>query len=208
MADAVACALSFLSHPLLPFPLLQLDAELKRARDLSNLRWKECLSCLRTSVPQLKSNPWLIVLEPVFIHNYLDSLTEVLANLSRHANERDEVRAVLQEVYEAFVDLGRFAKFQPAFFIQQKETLKRFVRLLEQVAHRGSDKALFPNVLSLLGPTFEREEIYDTLAEARIVHALMSFVRTKWMPSPATLALLLAIIEQVSMRSDAVNMLL
>ena len=155
-------------------------------------------SCSQESVPRLKSNPWLIILEPTFIHNYLDSLTETLANLSRHEDDLDMVRAVLQDVYEAFVDVGRFAKYQPAFFIQNPYTIKRFVRLLEQVAHRGSDKALFPNVLSLLGPTFEREELYETLAEARIVHSLMSFVRTGWMPSHATLALLLAIIEQLS----------
>ena len=146
----------------------------------------------------MKSNPWLIVLEPSFIHNYLDSLTETLANLSRHEEDLDMVRGVLQDVYEAFVDIGRFAKYQPAFFIANPYTIKRFVRLLEQVAHRGSDKALFPNVLSLLGPTFEREELYEVLSEARIVHSLMSFVRTGWMPSAATLALLLAIIEQLS----------
>ena len=175
-----------------------LDAEIKRARELSNHRWKDCLTCLQESVPRLKSNPWLIVLEPTFIHNYLDSLTETLANLSRHEEDLDMVRGVLQDVYEAFVDVGRFAKYQPAFFIANPYTIKRFVRLLEQVAHRGSDKALFPNVLSLLGPTFEREELYEILSEARIVHSLMSFVRTGWMPSPATLALLLAIIEQLS----------
>lgn len=180
------------------FSCLQLDTEIKRARELSNHRWRDCLNCLQESVPRLKSNPWLIVLEPTFIHNYLDSLTETLANLSKHEEDLDTVRGVLQDVYEAFVDVGRFAKYQPAFYIQNPYTIKRFVRLLEQVAHRGSDKALFPNVLSLLGPTFEREELYEILGEARIVHSLMSFVRTDWMPSHATLALLLAIIEQLS----------
>lgn len=175
-----------------------LDAEMKRVRELSNHRWKDCLTCLQESVPRLKSNPWLIVLEPNFIHNYLDSLTETLVNLSRHEDDLEMVRGILQDVYEAFVDIGRFAKYQPAFFIENPWTIKRFVRLLEQVAHRGSDKALFPNVLSLLGPTFEREELYEILSEAKIVHSLMSFVRTGWMPSPATLALLLAIIEQLS----------
>lgn len=175
-----------------------MDAEIKRARELSNRRWRDCLTCLQESVPRLKNNPWLIVLEPTFIHNYLDSLTETLANLSKHEEDLDAVRGVLQDVYEAFVDVGRFAKYQPAFFLQNPYTIKRFVRLLEQVAHRGSDKALFPNVLSLLGPTFEREELYEVLGEARIVHSLMSFVRTDWMPSHATLALLLAIIEQLS----------
>lgn len=143
----------------------------------------------------------LIILEPTFIHNYLDSLTETLANLSKHESDIDVVRRVLQDVYEAFVDVGRFAKYQPAFYITEPQTVKRFVRLLEQVAHRGSDKALFPNVLSLLGPTFEREELYDLLADAKIVHSLMSFVRTDWMPTPATLALLLAIIEQLSIHA-------
>ncbi len=176
----------------------QIDAELNRARELASRRWFECLECLKNSVAPLKSNPWRIILEPQFIHDYLDALTETLANLSKHEEDIELVRRVLQEVYEAFVDVGRFAKFQPAFFIQNPQTIKRFVRLLEQVAHRGSDKALFPNVLSLLGPTFEREELYELLADARIVHSLMSFVRTEWMPTPATLSLLLAIIEQLS----------
>jgi hypothetical protein len=177
---------------------LQLDAELKRARELSNHRWKDCLTCLQESVPRLKANPWLVVLEPRFIHDYLDALTETLANLSRHEADLELVRGVLQDVYEAFVDVGRFAKYQPAFYISDPYTIRRFVRLLEQVAHRGSDKALFPNVLSLLGPTFEREELYGVLSEARVVHALLSFARTGWMPSHATLSLLLAIIEQLS----------
>jgi len=125
-----------------------LDSEIKRARELSNKRWRDCLTCLQSSVPRLKGNPWLIILEPTFIHNYLDSLTEVLANLSKHEEDLDMVRGVLQDVYEAFVDVGRFAKYQPEFYIQNPYTIKRFVRLLEQVAHRGSDKALFPNVLS------------------------------------------------------------
>jgi hypothetical protein len=202
-ACAVPCRsvvwLTHSRHSICPVSLVvQLDGEIKRARELSNHRWKDCLTCLQDSVPRLKSNPWLIVLEPTFIHNYLDSLTETLANLSKHEEDLDAVRGVLQDVYEAFVDVGRFAKYQPAFFIQNPYTIKRFVRLLEQVAHRGSDKALFPNVLSLLGPTFEREELYDILGESRIVHSLMSFVRTDWMPSHATLALLLAIIEQLS----------
>jgi len=175
-----------------------LDTELKRAREMSNQRWKDCLTCLQESVPRLKANPWLIVLEPRFIHDYLDALTETLANLSRHEADLELVRSVLQDVYEAFVDVGRFAKYQPAFYIADPYTIRRFVRLLEQVAHRGSDKALFPNVLSLLGPTFEREELYGVLSEARVVHALLSFARTGWMPSHATLSLLLAIIEQLS----------
>jgi hypothetical protein len=180
------------------FVFPQLDAELKRARELSNHRWKDCLTCLQESVPRLKANPWLVVLEPRFIHDYLDALTETLANLSRHEADLELVRGVLQDVYEAFVDVGRFAKYQPAFYISDPYTIRRFVRLLEQVAHRGSDKALFPNVLSLLGPTFEREELYGVLSEARVVHALLSFARTGWMPSHATLSLLLAIIEQLS----------
>ncbi len=171
---------------------------MKRALELSNRRWKDCLTCLQESVPRLKANPWLIILEPRFIHDYLDALTETLANLSRHESDLELVRSVLQDVYEAFVDVGRFAKYQPAFYIADPYTIRRFVRLLEQVAHRGSDKALFPNVLSLLGPTFEREELYGILSEARVVHALLSFARTGWMPSHATLSLLLAIIEQLS----------
>jgi hypothetical protein len=45
-----------------------------------------------------------------------------------------------------------------------RHTIKRFARLLEQVAHKGTDKALFPNVLSLLGPSFAREELAELVA--------------------------------------------
>lgn len=40
------------------------------------------------------------------MHDYLDALTETLGNLSKHEEDLDEVRSVLQDVYEAFVDLG------------------------------------------------------------------------------------------------------
>jgi len=173
------------------------EDELKRAQARENFRWKDCLVCLRTSVPLLKENPWLIIQEPEFIHDYLDSLTETLANLSKHEDDLDQVRVVLQFVYETFVDLGKFAMYQPAFFISHQATVKRFVRLLEQVAHRGSDKALFPNVLSLLGPTFDRPELYDLLADCKIVNSLMSFARTSWMPTPSTLKLLLNIFNKI-----------
>jgi hypothetical protein len=174
------------------------EEEKQRALDRENQRWSDSLDCLKTSVTSLRGSPWLIVLEPNFIHDYLDSLTETLANLSKHENDLDKVRTVLQEVYEAFVDVGKFAKFQPAFYISNAATIKRFVRLLEQVAHRGSDKALFPNVLCLLGPTFDRPELYDLLADAHIVNSLMSFARTDWMPTPSTLNLLLSIYKKLS----------
>lgn len=173
------------------------EDEVKRAVARENLRWKDCLMCLKTSVPRLKDNPWLIIQEPIFIHNYLDSLTETLANLSKHEDDLDQVRVVLQFVYETFVDLGKFAMYQPTFYISHQPTVKRFVRLLEQVAHRGSDKALFPNVLSLLGPTFDRPELYDLLADCMIVNSLMSFARTSWMPTPSTLKLLLTIFKKI-----------
>jgi hypothetical protein len=178
--------------------LARAEEERKLATERENARWHECLECLRVSVPQLRSNPWLISQESNFIHDYLDSLTETLANLSKHEEDLDKVRTVLQDVYEAFVDVGKFAKYQPTFFITNPATIKRFVRLLEQVAHRGSDKALFPNVLCLLGPTFDRPHLYDELAEAHIVNSLMSFVRTDWMPTPSTLQLLLVIFKKLS----------
>lgn len=178
--------------------LAKAEEERKRALERENQRWKDCLGCLQLSVPKLRENPWLLVLEPCFIHDYLDSLTETLANLSKHEDDLDKVRVVLQDVYEGFVDIGKFAKGQPAFFIAHPATVKRFVRLLEQVAHRGSDKALFPNVLCLLGPTFDRKELYDLLADAHIVNSLMSFARTEWMPTPSTLNLLLVIFRKLS----------
>jgi len=176
----------------------RLAEERRLIEEAANERWRNCLKCLADSVPQLLANPWLIVQEAKFIHDYLDSLTETLANLSKHEDDIDLVRTVLQDVYETFVDLGRFARCQPAFFITHPATIKRFVRLLEQVAHRGSDKALFPNVLSLLGPTLAREELYDLLADVRIVNSLLSFARTDWIPTPSTLALLLQVYEMLS----------
>lgn len=53
-------------------------------------------------------------------------------------------------------------------------------------------------MLSLLGPTFARAELHDVLADAGIVTSLMSFVRTDWQPTPATLTLLLSIYKQLS----------
>jgi hypothetical protein len=182
------------------------EEEQKRAAERENQRWKDCLKCLQLSVARLRDNPWLLTLEPSFIHDYLDSLTETLANLSKHEDDLDKVRVVLQDVYEGFVDMGKFAKGQPAFFISRLATIKRFVRLLEQVAHRGSDKALFPNVLCLLSPTFDRPELYDLLADAHIVNSLMSFARTEWMPTPSTLALLLVIFSKLS-ASEGLRML-
>mmetsp|Transcript_31269 Transcript_31269/g.60942 ORF Transcript_31269/g.60942 Transcript_31269/m.60942 type:complete len:260 (-) Transcript_31269:303-1082(-) len=174
------------------------EEEKKRVQERENQRWKDCLQNLKTAVPRLRDNPWLIVMEPNFIWDYLDSLTETLANLSKHEEDLNTVRTVLQDVYEGFVDLGRFAKGQPAFFISHPDTIKRFVRLLEQVAHKGSDKALFPNVLCLLTPTFDRPDLYDLLADAHIVNSLMSFARTDWMPTETILNLLLTIFKKLS----------
>lgn len=169
-----------------------------RLEDIANQRWNECLSTLEKSVGILNENPWLIIQEPLFIHNYLDSLIEVLANLSKHQDELKKVKGVLQTVYESFVDLGKFAKTQPVFYVSRLDTIKRFVHLLEQVAHRGSDKALFPNVLFLLGPTLARKELISHLAEAGITTSLLAFARSDWIPTPATLASLLRIIKGLS----------
>jgi len=74
--------------------------------------------------------------EPHFVHGYLDSLTETLANLSKHESDLDkvlhemllylwacksnlnftlQVRLVLQEVYEGFVVIGKFAQVDLPF---------------------------------------------------------------------------------------------
>jgi hypothetical protein len=128
---------------------------------LENKRWGECLHCLKVSGPALKLNPWRIVHEPEFIHAFLDALTEVLMNFAKHSSEDDiaAVRSALQGVHGCFVDLGAFARHQPSFYISNPRTIRRFVRLLEQVGHRESDKALFPNVLSLLAPTFKQPQL-------------------------------------------------
>lgn len=73
------CSPDVHSSPYSPFPR-------------ENQRWGDCLECLKTSVAKLRQNPWLVVLEPGFIHDYLDSLTETLANLSKHENDLDKVR--------------------------------------------------------------------------------------------------------------------
>ena len=177
----------------------QNDIENKRIHQLIQERWSDSLLCLNSSIPLLRANPWLIIHNSMFIHNYLDSLTEVLSHLSTHPDQLDHVRATLQNVYEGFVDIGKFTKYQPNFYLTNSQTIKRFIRLLEQVAHRGSDRALLPNVLSMLGPTFERDELYDLLAQHNITHSLLSFARNEWLPTPSTLSLLLAIIEQLSL---------
>lgn len=174
------------------------EEERKKKEEAAERRWRFCLQTLRDAGPQLKKNPWLFILEPTYIHNYLDCLTDTLANLSSHESELDEVRKVLQDVYGTFVDISKFAKFQPGYFISNPHTMRRLVRLLDQVAHRGSDKALFPNVLAILGPTFERSELYDLLADAGIVHSLMSFARTDWLPNAPTLNTLFKIFEQMT----------
>lgn len=176
----------------------QAEAEAKKKAEEEERKWKAALETLRDFSPKFRHNPWIMIMEPALMHNYLDSLTDVLANLAKHEADLDNVRVILQSVFEGFVDVGRFAKHQPAFYISNPLTIKRVIRLLDQVGHRGSDKALFPTVLSLLGPTFARYDVYDLLADANVAHSLLSFARTDWMPNPATLNLLLKIIEKLS----------
>jgi hypothetical protein len=73
------------------FVSLKAEEERKRAHERAEQRWQDCLKCLKESVPRLQSNPWLVVLEPNFIHDYLDSLTETLANLSKHEEDLEVV---------------------------------------------------------------------------------------------------------------------
>ena len=96
---------------------LQEEEEKRRAQELADQRWRDCLQCLKDSVPALKKNPWLIVQarrsvfvcaavelpliarytlsqEPNFIHNYLDSLTETIANLSKYKNDLERVKCL------------------------------------------------------------------------------------------------------------------
>lgn len=176
------------------------EAERVKREAHENKRWAQCLHCLRVSVPQLKTNPWRIIHEPDLIFAFLDALTEILMNFAKHTSESDivAVRTALQGVHGCFVDLGAFARRQPCFYISNGRTIRRFVRLLEQVGHRESDKALFPSVLSVLAPTFEQEHLHLQLAEARVVGPIMSFVRTNWMPSAETFQALMTIIEQLS----------
>ena len=183
----------------------QVSAEVARAQSLASARWSDCLQCLSSSLPLLSANPYLCILQPPFLYDYLDSLTETLANLSAHSADLGAVRALLQSVYASFVELGRFAKYQPAFFFDDPASLRRFMRLLEQVSHKNSDKALYPNILSLLTPTFSRVELYPLLAELGLLRCLLAFTVNGWIPSLHTSLMLFAIVEEMAGRDDAVR---
>ena len=144
----------------------QISSEVARAQSLASARWSDCLQCLSSSLPLLQANPFLCILQPAFLYDYLDSLTETLANLTQHAEELSSVRTLLHAVYNSFIDLGRFAKYQPCFFIDDCGSLKRFIRLMEQVSHRQSDKALFPNILSLLDAHLQPQRAVPLAARA------------------------------------------
>ena len=121
-----------------------MNLEVVRAQSLASARWSDCLLCLEQSLPLLSCNPYLCILQPAFLYDYLDSLTETLANLTAHSDELQRVRRLLHRVYASFIDVGRFAKYQPAFFIDDPPAIKRFIRLMDQVAHKNSDKAVRP----------------------------------------------------------------
>ena len=158
----------------------QMSAEVVRAQSLASARWSDCLLCLSSSLPLLQDNPYLLILQPPFLYDYLDSLTETLANLASHSDDLQHVRELLQRVYKSFIELGRFAKYQPAFYFDDPPSIKRFIRLMEQVSHRASDKALYPNILSLLTPTFSRVELYPMLQQHHILRCLLSFAANHW----------------------------
>jgi len=178
------------------------DAELredeeKDRRAAEQTRWSSYLENLQAAAPRLRSNPWLLMQDVSFTHHYLDSLTEVLAGFRDHTDDFQRVRTVLSEVYESFVGLARFARVQPGFYLTDPRTIQRFIRLLEHVAHKGSDKSLFPNVLHLLMPTLERPHLHPLLLEAGLVAPLMRWV-PEWMPTAETLHLLLQVYRTLS----------
>lgn len=127
---------------------------------------------MRDSVPALKKNPWLIIQEPLFVHNYLDSLTETINNLAKYKDQLDKVRVArgrsslaqrsaadcwlacrsarcckmctrpsstwassqsTRSASPALVATTHTIHLQPAFYISNPQTIKRFVRLLGQV---------------------------------------------------------------------------
>ena len=176
----------------------QMSAEVVRAQSLASARWSDCLLCLSSSLPLLQDNPYLLILQPPFLYDYLDSLTETLANLASHSDDLQHVRSLLQKVYKSFIDLGKFAKYQPAFYFDDPPSIKRFIRLMEQVSHRASDKALYPNILSLLTPTFSRVELHAMLQQHHILRCLLSFAANNWTPNQQTGMMLLAIIEEMT----------
>ena len=101
-------------------------------------------------------------------------------------------------MYKSFIELGKFAKYQPAFFFDDPPSIARFIRLMEQVSHRASDKALYPNILSLLTPTFSRLELYPMLHHHHILRCLLSFAANSWTPNQQTGMMLMAIIEEMT----------
>jgi hypothetical protein len=176
----------------------QISAEMVRAQSLASARWNDCLLCLSSSLPLLQDNPYLCILQPPFLYDYLDSLTETLANLSSHSSSLQAVRSLLQSVYQSFIDLGKFAKYQPAFFVDDPQSIKRFIRLMEQVSHKNSDKALYPNILSLLTPTFSRLELYPTLLSCNLLTSLIAFTVNGWIPTLHTSSMIFAILEEMT----------
>jgi hypothetical protein len=173
------------------------DDQEKARREQEQAQWTSYLEALQVAAPRLRHNPWLLIQDTQFTHQYLDSLTDVLAGFRDHTDDFQRVRAVLSEVYESFVGLARFARVQPGFYITDPRTIGRFVRLLEHVAHKGSDKSLFPNVLHLLTPTLERPHLHPLLADAGLISPLMRWV-PEWMPTPETLHLLLQVFRTLS----------
>lgn len=174
------------------------EEERKKKEDIENEKWRTGLDFMKDTMPKLRANPWIMIHQPDVINDFLEIVIDTLSNLSKHEADLDKVKKVLQEVYEGMLDIGKFARNMPGFYISHPKSLRRFVRLLEQVAHKGSDKALYPNILHLLTPTFERVHFHEYLAEIRIVTPLMSFARAVWTPTPATLNLLLTIYKTLA----------
>lgn len=178
------------------------NEEKARAAQRSQQRWDDCVECLREIAPVFREDPWLLILEPPMIHAYLDSLSEVTAKIKEHQGDENfaQVTDVLREVFETFVDAGEFVQYQPAFYIEDPQTIKRLVKVLGQVSDSRTDKALFPNVLQMFGPTFARPELYDLLANSNIVHWMLTFARSdqNWIPGPKTLVMLLKYLAELS----------
>ncbi len=171
--------------------------EAERQAEVRRL-WHACLDELVSAAPKLRNNPWLFIQNADFVHSYLDSLTEVLTRFREHKDDFERIGAALREVYATFLDLGRFARVQPCFYLTNPRTIERCVQLLGQVAHKGSEQSLFPNVLSMLLPTVERPHLHALLANANILTPLLAWVADDWIPTPETVQIVWSMLKHLS----------
>jgi len=152
----------------------------QEARNEARRQWLACLNQLEADAPKLREDPWLFVRSSDFARRLIDALKMVLDSFRDHPDDLERTSSLLKLLFETFVDLARFAKNQPGFYIVHPETVQACVKLLSSVAYKSSDRSLFPSILMLLRPTFERPHLHGMWLSAQIVPALLC-----WSPQPS-----------------------